>query len=125
MNGFMNAGRSGRQRWSFLAARMSARRGERVLLVVPEAESAWAAWIEFTKDAVVAHNDDRTHTTTLPGGGSVQISDVSNRLEDTVNEARTLNELEQAGIISRDECELYGADVFKRLQETTRPPVSK
>lgn len=118
----MNDGRPGRQKYSFLAARAAARRGERVLLVVPEAESAWMAWTAFGADAVAGRDDHATRTTTFPGGGSVQISGVSNRLEDTVNQARALNELEQAGVISRDECERWGADVFERLAESVRPP---
>lgn len=100
----------------------AASRGERVLLVVPDAESAWASWTAFIKDHVEHQNDDRTRTTTFPGGGSVQISGISNRLEDTVNQARTLNELEQSGVISRDECERWGADVFERLTDSVRPP---
>ncbi len=84
----------GRQYRSFLAAYQAARRGERVLYLAPNAESAWQSWTETVPvldgndesaraeflgsafEAEIRH-DDVTKTTIFPSGGSVKIKGVN------------------------------------------------
>lgn len=67
--------RAGRRQFSHFVAARKAQLGGRVLILAPDAASAWASWTAFIKDHVEHQNDDLARVTTFPGGGSVRVSE--------------------------------------------------
>jgi hypothetical protein len=121
------AHRADRRRLAEASAYAAASRGEHVLILAPDAASAWESWTAFIKDHVDHQNDDHNRVTVFPGGGSVRVSDglheaPSDQLTDDRRTVAVLDDAMCAGTISVEEREKYGADIDRRLTEAIRLP---